>query len=195
MRFSSMAGERWAGPGAAWWQGFVAATEPYLQAAEPKELLRLAKMLSTQQQHRPVSSSWTDAFLAASEKVCLQRSSQVVPAGGASGGGPSLTTATAVAGRSAAGRMQDQGTIGRVQQPESCGKHNSSSSRPLSAQNLANLGKAVAEMGVLPGRSWLDAWDLAVELASCSMSPGVAAALKRTRGMFKELSARPCTCC
>lgn len=72
MRFSKLAGEPWPGPGAAWWRGFEAATEPYLPTATPKELRRLLKILSIQQQHLPLGRRWLTAFLQASMAYLLQ---------------------------------------------------------------------------------------------------------------------------
>lgn len=137
MRFSRMAGETWRGPGAAWWQGFEAATEPYLQAAAPKELLRLGKMLSTQQQQQPVGAAWVAAFLQATRKRCL---------------------------------------------------HPAAGSQRLSARHLANLGKAVAGLGAVPDRGWLQAWELSLELQGCGVTLQVARNLHQTRAAWRQLA-------
>lgn len=184
MRFSSMAGEPWPGPGAAWWQGFEAATEPYLQAAEAKELLRLGKMLSTQQQHIPVGVGWVQAFLQASKACCLHTRA-ITGAVGAPGwvrgqyGRRSLKTSPrAAAAAAAAGSVQ--GHSGAVQ----------SGPQALSARNLANLGKAVAALGVLPDKEWLEAWEVAVELSGAGMTPALVKSLQRTRAAFAQLTKR-----
>lgn len=145
LRFSSMAGEPWPGPGAAWWQGFEAATEPYLQAADPQELVQLLKVLSKQQQHRGVGQSWVAAFLQASGAVLA-------------GGG---------------GGQQQQNQQQQV----------------FSASNLVALGKGLAALGVLPDRAWLQAWELAVDLAGAGMSGTADISLQNTRAQFARLAA------
>lgn len=213
MRFSKMAGSTWRGPGAAWWRGFEAATEPYLQAAEPKELLRLAKMLSLQRQHRPVSRSWVDALLTATQ-ACLapaawsagERDPAVTAA--ADGAGSSvkavahaavlcdsaaqtaqhtLSSAASAGLQASAGPHSSRGSTGQTHKGKWQGK------RPLSARNLANLGKAIVDLGVWPGTAWLDAWELALELAGSGMSREVGANINRTRAAFAQLeSAEKC---
>jgi hypothetical protein len=185
MRFSSMAGEPWPGPGVAWWQGFEAATEPYLQAAEAKELLRLGKMLSTQQQHGPVGRGWVQAFLQASKACCLDTraiTGVVGPEGWVRGqyGKRGLKISPRTAAAAAAGGGGVQGRSGSVQ----------SGPQALSARNLANLGKAVAAMGVLPDKEWLEAWEGAVELSGAGMTPALVQSLQRTRAAFAQLAKR-----
>jgi hypothetical protein len=185
MRFSSMAGEPWPGPGAAWWQSFEAATEPYLQSADAKELLRLGKMLSTQQQHGLVGRGWVQAFLQASKACCLDTRA-VTGVAGAQGWvrgqhgrrGSKTSPRTAPAAAAAAGGVQ--GRSGAVQ----------SGPQALSARNLANLGKAVAAMGLLPDQQWLAAWEGAVELSGAGMTPALVQSLQRTRAAFDQLAER-----
>jgi hypothetical protein len=156
-----MAGEVWRGPGAAWWQGFEAATEPYLQTAGPRELLRLGKMLSTQQQHQPVGAGWVAAFLQATRDRCLH------PAA------------------AAAGTVQGSGSAGSVaQRPQ----QQQQQQQRLSARNLANLGKAAAGLGVVPDRGWLQAWELSLELRGSEMTWGVAKSLQSTQRAFRRLA-------
>jgi len=210
LRFSNMAGSTWHGPGPAWWRGFEAATEPYLQAAEPKELLRLAKMLSLQKQHRPVSRSWIDALLTATQ-TCLAPAawsadgrgtaaaaadgacSSAVPGARAAVGRDSASTTAQLSPsapavlQASAGPHSSRGTTGQAHKVKRQGK------RPLSARNLANLGKAIADLGVWPGTAWLEAWELALELAGSGMSREVCASINRTRAAFAQLeSAERC---
>lgn len=189
MRFSSTAGEPWAGPGAAWWQGFEAATEPYLQAAEPRELLRLGKMLSTQRQHRPVGQGWVEAFLGATKASCLGAGALGVRMGQADAGAGSShpgtgsgkpNSANAAAAAAAAG-ANGAGAKGSAAGSVSC-------SKPLSARNLANLGKAVAALGVCRDSEWLDKWELALELTGAGMTTEVGHSLQQTRAAFARLA-------
>jgi hypothetical protein len=207
LRFSSMAGEPWPGPGASWWQGFEAATEPYLHAADPKELLRMLKLLSMQQQHRPVSSTWVQRFLEVS-RGCLLPSVGATPLGttaavkvpgsearpvaavlntpgGAAAAKPATRNAPAEMEKNhqAAGadRSAEGSSEGRVYTP---------SRQPLSARNLVNLGRGVAGLGVLPDKAWTEAWELGLELTGAGMSWQVNKSLQQTRAEFDRLARR-----
>lgn len=197
MRFSSMAGEAWRGPGAAWWQGFEAATEPYLQAASPKELLRLGKMLSTQRQQQPVGAAWVAAFLQATRNRCLHpaagslgQAGRQADAGraGAPTPDPAAAAAADAAGTTAAcvGAAATGGTAQETRAARPVAQR--SQPQRLSARNLANLGKAVVGLGVVPDRRWLQAWELSVELQGCGVSWQVAKSLQQTRAAFEQLA-------
>jgi hypothetical protein len=159
-RFSKLAGEPWPGPGAAWWQGFEAATEPYLHSAEPKELVRLLKLLSTQQQHMPLGQRWLTTFLEAS-KACLLHMA---------GSSPSAAAAASAAADTDAA----VDTTGQQQL--------------LAARNLGNLAKGLTGLGVLPDEEWLQAWHAAVEVAGQGWSHEVASSLRRRQREFDQLA-------